>query len=899
MPQSVFAKLIQWAAECKDIDFSREREHFQNGSGDEPRLKAGDLRRVLLGRPDSSDSPGFDPAQVHRWQISGVTIEGSLDLRDARLPSGSPLPSLEFLDCTFEEGIWADGAHLERLHLSNCVLGSPPGERRAELSLRSARVESEVRLSSLSSTYLAPSAVLRVDANAIKVGSNFVLKRSVLRAPINRDELEPLKLLYALNLRNAEIGANLLLQPDLTLHGGLVAVSAHVGGEVRAGGLIADDGYTPDFRARQRELKVRYRSAFSLAGAKIDGNVYIYTFSSGNISNFGGELDMSGLHCEGALSFLGITMDATFCEPTTAGGAVALNLALANIKGPVSFSPVFRIQESQVSESDAEAPVGPAEVQVEIRGLLEAAGASIEGKLWISGNISSISALGISVTGGLQISTKLPVIAGGQTTRQQGESAYGYVNLSGATIKAGFYCEVNYAFDSQEPVRKQDQTGLKLTNANIAGGLTVTGVYNSLEVDRAFIDGQLWISGNIPSITATEISIVGGLQLHTKLSVLASEQATSQRGESAYGYANFSGATIKAGVYSDVSYAYDSWKPLWKQDQQYTGLNLASAIITGSLTVTGVYNFIVADNLKLEGDSVFRAQVFYRLQLGKAQLNGDCDLSGFRFYPWMLRRDTTLSPVLSMQDADVKRTLRLNRWSDLKSEKAVEFLEARECRPRCYPDLRIVEIKARRNKEVSPAEEFWTPFIVFPRRIANVLTRSQVLHAINGRRYLHLGSDEENYRDYLRLFCAYVWGDEGAFAITEPTLDGKQPYTNDDVDEGSLPEIKLIEVDIEPALARAKAYVRYAGWIFSAEFVVWKTGLVEMKNDKSVCKLKPGVVPKYDPQSVAVSGTDKSDYHQLNLEGQKKDLEWLEEVIPDWKRPLFPDTVYFGAALIC
>jgi hypothetical protein len=779
MPQNVFfAKLIQWAAEYKDIDFSQEREQFQKGSGDEPRLAAGDLRRVLLGRPDPADPPGFEPAQVHRWQISGVTIEGPLDLRDARLPSGSPLPSLEFVDCTFEQGIWADGAHLERLHLSRCLLGSLPDGRRAELSLQSARVESEVRISSLSSTYLAPGTVLRVDANAIKVGANFVLKRSVLRAPLDCDEPEPLKLPYALNLRNAEIGASLLLQPDLTIHGGLVAVSAHVGGEVRAGGLVADDGYTPGFRARQRALKVRHRSAFALAGANIDGNLYMYTSSSERISSFGGEVDMSSIHCKGALNFLGITMDATFYEMTPARDALALNLALAEIKGPVSFSPAIVIQKSQDSDSDTKNLAGSNEVQVEICGVLEAGGASI--------------------------------------------------------------------------------------------------------------GGQLWISGNTPYINAIGISIAGGLQIHTKLPVLASEQAPRQQGESAYGYANFSGATIKGDVYSDVSYAYDSWKPVWKQDQQYTGLSLIGATITGSLAVTGVFNFIVADNLKLEGDSVFSAQVFYRLQLGKAQISGDCDLSGFRFYPWMLRRDIIKSiPVLSMQDADVKRALRLNRWSDQKGEQAVEFIEARECRPRSYPDLRLVEIKARRNKEGSPAEEFWTPFIVFPRRIANVLTRSPVLHAINGRQYLRLRSYED-YRDYLRLFCAYVWGDEGAFAIVEPTPDGKQPYTIDNVDEGGLPVFEEIEIDIKPNPAKAKACVRYGGTIFAAEFVIWKTGLVEMKGDKSLCKLKPGVEPKYDPQGAARSGTDESDYRLLNLEGQTKDLEWLEEMIPALETPALP-----------
>ena len=794
-------RLIDLAAKCEVIDFSAERKAFQEGSGIEPTLQARDLRRLLLGRPDPDD--GFDPSQCYRWEIWGATISGRLDLRDARLPSGSPLAALEFRDCSFVQGICADGAHLERLHLTKCRLGNSPDGTRAELSLQSARVENEVRLNGLAP--IEPGGLLRVDANALKTGANFVLKRSSLRAPVDPPEEDVMRIWYALNLRNAEIGADLLLHPDLNLHGGMIAVGARIGGDLRAIGLIADDNLTAQYREDRRRRNAVVRAPLRLSGANIDGNIFLYTSSPDRRSSYQGTVDLVGVHVGRDLVVSGVSFDAA---SKRGEAAEALSLSLATIKGGVHFNPSSGMA---ATPPDKDSPSADSEtvttVQCKIEGVLNLSGSSIGGYLTIIGEVPHISATGLLVAAGLQISTHLP----------------------------------------PHPAKSFD----------------------------------------------------------------------SSTGDSAYGFADFSNATIGGDVNSQVSYDYKTWKPVWKRDQPPSGLLLDGAKVNGTLQANGHYNFIGGTNLKVQGDARLDAHVMYGVGFGKAQIEGDCDLSALRFYSWNLEPGSTVSPYLYLRDADVKRTLRLSRRVNqrLKSELEetsgitdIKFVKAMEYQPRCYPELRIVEIEAeRRAKSISGKEHFWVPFIIAPKRMAQVLTRSDVLHSLNQKHYLHLVSDED-YRDYLRLFCAYVWGEEGAFAIVEPTSTGEQPYEEKDVAEGNLPELKTIEIlrSSTEDPKDATAFVRYDCRIFAATFRIYKSGMVEMGEDHELCRLKKEVCPAYDIQWKARTGVEKPDYRSVetNQESSKpkdpppNDLKWLEKTIPDWKAQIFQIQVDLANATV-
>ena len=86
-----------------------------------------------------------------RWEIHNAVFAERLDLSDGRLPGGASLPALEFHKCEFQDGLCADGAHLERLLVNDCKFTAPEPKRNS-ISLRNCHIESEVRLEKLRPT---------------------------------------------------------------------------------------------------------------------------------------------------------------------------------------------------------------------------------------------------------------------------------------------------------------------------------------------------------------------------------------------------------------------------------------------------------------------------------------------------------------------------------------------------------------------------------------------------------------------------------------------------------------------------------------------------------------------------------------------------------------------------
>jgi len=112
--------------------------------------------------------------------------------------------------------------------------------------------------------------------------------------------------------------------------------------------------------------------------------------------------------------------------------------------------------------------------------------------------------------------------------------------------------------------------------------------------------------------------------------------------------------------------------------------------------------------------------------------------------------------------------------------------------------------------------------------------KSIPIHEMNERGNLELTS--ENVLDYLRFFCSYVWGDEGAFTIVE---------SKDKFALSKLPK----EIDLKEALIKehktendkehwiCSASVLYGIGLFQATFKVFKDGQIEMIDDKPLAEI--------------------------------------------------------------
>ncbi len=92
---------------------------------------------------------------------------------------------------------------------------------------------------------------------------------------------------------------------------------------------------------------------------------------------------------------------------------------------------------------------------------------------------------------------------------------------------------------------------------------------------------------------------------------------------------------------------------------------------------------------------------------------------------------------------------------------------------------------------------------------------------------------EEQAREYLRLFCAFVWAENGSFSII---TDKKDLPKGTDAD----PDLLNIHCSNEEkdkdgeTFREMKAYVRYSAFAFVATFRLWLKGKVEMTGDHPV-----------------------------------------------------------------
>lgn len=128
--------------------------------------------------------------------------------------------------------------------------------------------------------------------------------------------------------------------------------------------------------------------------------------------------------------------------------------------------------------------------------------------------------------------------------------------------------------------------------------------------------------------------------------------------------------------------------------------------------------------------------------------------------------------------------------------------------------------------------------------------QSQPIHLLNdakgGKSQLHLDS-EEKALDYLRFFCGYVWGEEGAFVIIESAK------SSDWVQYLERNEDLLTAAPSRPKARRegdywvCRALVVYGDHLFDATFRITDGGMIEMEDDMPVARLKPQGVDYVKP----------------------------------------------------
>jgi hypothetical protein len=275
----------------------------------------------------NSDVSGDQRRHAPRWEIHNAVFVEQLNLQDGCRPGGGFLPALEFVNCEFKNGFCADGAKIERVKFKNCMLVAKEtleiaasstlqdtfehenhmavsegkklifegvcqknavqfdvkhfelGQRhqvkvRNRVSLRNCRIETELWLEGLTAHRLdRKEGVLIVDAFAVRVGTNAIVRNVTLRAPLGQSSSTLRQVNHALDLSTAEVGSDVQLTPGVILHGGLKMRDARIGGSFWGAGLNATDGEDELSREALKKRQSTIRKSIDFENTWIQGNL--------------------------------------------------------------------------------------------------------------------------------------------------------------------------------------------------------------------------------------------------------------------------------------------------------------------------------------------------------------------------------------------------------------------------------------------------------------------------------------------------------------------------------------------------------------------------------------------------------------------------------------------------
>lgn len=147
----------------------------------------------------------------------------------------------------------------------------------------------------------------------------------------------------------------------------------------------------------------------------------------------------------------------------------------------------------------------------------------------------------------------------------------------------------------------------------------------------------------------------------------------------------------------------------------------------------------------------------------------------------------------------------------------------------CYPGFLSVDVLL--GGKAGP-RVMW--FLYGPQGTFPITGQSALLHDLNDRGLLSLDSDAAAM-EYLRLFCSAVHGEEGPFILVEDMrrymeLTGVVP----DIGDLLFRRLKPLSCQATADGWMLQGHVLYGETLFSAQFNLTRTGLVEMIDDEVI-----------------------------------------------------------------
>jgi hypothetical protein len=222
------------------------------------------------------------------------------------------------------------------------------------------------------------------------------------------------------------------------------------------------------------------------------------------------------------------------------------------------------------------------------------------------------------------------------------------------------------------------------------------------------------------------------------------------------------------------------------------------ATVNGGLTLYGVLPALYGKEITIDGECTIACSAMQVCSLIGAHIRGPLDV----------RNSTFQAPVLAVA-------------------KSGDLI--------CYPGMKVVEVLWSSNAWGwrAPGKYIATYLVSEKDQTAPLLLTGESirLHSLNRQTPspLKLGTPSEA-REYLKLFCAAVWGEHGSFAIIDDVRGLPESFDREKVDP------RRLACEIEPGdeLWRANAYVKYGREFFEASFKIDEAGMVTMTDDNPV-----------------------------------------------------------------
>ncbi|GGO67815.1 hypothetical protein [Bowmanella pacifica] len=683
-------------------------------------IAADTFRQLLLTRcPTQTKLPPKATVRVQHLRFIG-----RLDLDGLAGEAGDAFPPLRFENCQFEQGLSLAQANLTGLRMDQCIFGHDQATQKTQppmLCLNSSRLTANLSLAEL---VIAQDSKLRhlwLKADCIEVGGSVYLRDLALSCPRTTEKQRQLDVRhYGLEMRNADIKGDLISRCGLRVSGGITLRSTLIGGDIR---LFSS------------HVVSRVDDALFAQGLKIDGNLIIRpnqlpdksidTQTKGKSRSVAAQSPMS--YFEGGINLFG----ATIC------GTLDLSGTKIAASSERSKEARLNLQRAQVNSGVVASLIHGHRFETD--GAIELAFANIQGGIRISrANIGS---------------TKMQSIGGDNAQIGNG------IHLSNCRLKKSVFLRNSHIQGSFELLNtlvgtdfihprlsEKGQGTLDLADSVLQGNLiTQKGHYQQTQL----------LGSNVDSAGGGKVKLCG-TKIAGKVELVFKKQIRGLGIKAEPVYFNLENLKCDKSLLLEATLCF----PLSAEKAESVCLNARGLEVKKNLVV------------RLE------APESATLDLSRCNIGGDLDLKDLVFQQ---RKDSQApsdhQALLDLQQTRIERDLRVDfkDFFEIARQKKsfhrnidVDVTGTWRHSLSCYKGFQYVEMQIRWQNEIwygaylSPLDDDDNAVLLDG--------HSSCFHRLNEAGKLSL-EDEAQALQYLRLFCAHVWGGtrgvDGAFVITD------------------------------------------------------------------------------------------------------------------------------------